>query len=378
MKKKKVIMTISIIVIVILLAIMILPRYMVQKVEDVAEVPPVVSVVKPEVRTIELTSEVMGTIEPDNLVYIIPKGAGELTSVHVKTGDMVQAGQLLATIDTKQVDSAKISMETAKVSMQQAQDSLARLTPLHAAGAVSDQDLKNAQDGERMSRLQYENARLAYNIQLENSQVTAPISGRVESFNVEVHDMVSQQSQICVITGEGGKAAVFYVSERVAEGLSVGDSLKIEKNGSEYQGAITEVSNMVDSTTGLFKVKASVTGADALAAGSSVKLYLVSKKAENVLTVPADSVYYEGGIPFIYTYADGKVQKNEVTVGLGDSQHIEVQSGIHADTQVINTWTTELYEGSRVTLAEENSVEEASSVEEEELPASDESSVTEE
>ena len=109
---------------------------------------------------------------------------------------------------------------------------------------------------------------------------------------------------------------------------------------------------MIDPASGLFKVKASIPNGDSLATGTSVKLYVVSQRAESVLTVPVDSVYYEGGNPFIYTYADGVLKKNAVTVGLSDNEFIEVQSGISADDQVVTTWTSELYDGSKVTLVE--------------------------
>ena len=107
-------------------------------------------------------------------------------------------------------------------------------------------------------------------------------------------------------------------------------------------------------------MKASVTEAKSLATGTSVKLYVTSQKAENVLTVPVDSVYYEGGEPFIYVYSqDGTLKKNPVEVGLADSQYIQVIDGISSDDLVITTWTSELYDGSRVELvdSEENETE---------------------
>lgn len=351
MSKLKKWITAGVVIIIILLAALITSRYMKPKTAQVADALPVVSVVNPEARTIELNTELIGTIEQDNMIYVTPKGSGELTSVNIKTGDMVSAGQVLCVIDTKQVESARIALETARISKEQAESSLARLAPLHAAGAVSDQDYQQAEDGVKMSRLQYENAQIGYNIQVENSQVTAPIAGRIESSALEVHDMVSPQTQICVIAGDGGKAVTFYASDRVVSGLEVGDELRIEKNGSDYQAAITEVSSIIDTATGLFKVKAAIQDGAALAVGSSVKLYLVSDKAENVLTVPIDTVYHEGGKPFIYTYGDGEVHKNEVETGLGDSEYIEIRSGLNASDQVIASWTSELYDGSKVTLA---------------------------
>ena len=336
-----------------------------KKEETVAEVPPVVSAEHPELRSIVVNTELIGTIEPDSIVYVTPKGAGEIISVNAQTGDQVTAGQLLCEIDTKQVDTSKnsmeaarLTMETARVSYEDAKSNLDRYSVLHAAGDMAEADFQKLADNVELARLQYESAKLGYNLQLESSRVTAPISGRVESYNVKVHDMVSQQSQICVIAGAGdGKAVTFYASERIVEGLKVGDALTVVKNGVDHAASITEVSSMVDPQSGLFKVKASVPDGAALATGTSVKLQVVSQRADNVLTVPVDAVYYEGGAPYIYTYGDGVLHKNAVTVGIADNSYIEVKEGINAGDQVVTTWTTEFYDGSKVTLSENQTSE---------------------
>jgi RND family efflux transporter MFP subunit len=358
MTKKKIYIIVGAVVIVAAVAGLILPRVLKGKQEEiVAEVPPAVTVEKPETRTIELSNELIGTIEPDSIVHVTPLGAGEITSVGVKTGDMVSAGQLLCVIDTKQVESSRITTETAKITYEDAKKNLDRYSVLYAAGDVAEADYQSLADKVELARLQYENAKIAYKIQMESSQVTAPIAGRVESFNISVHDMVSPQTTLCVISGEGGKSLTFYVSERIVGGLKVGDSIRVEKNGTEHSAAITEVSTMIEQASGLFKVKASIPDGDTLATGTSVKLYVIAQRAENVLTVPVDSIYYEGGNPYIYTYADGSLKKNAVTVGLSDNEYSEIPSGITANDQVVTTWTSELYEGSKVTLAGGNEKE---------------------
>lgn len=358
MTKKKIFIIVGAVVIVAAVAGLILPRVLKGKQEEiVAEVPPAVTVEKPETRTIELSNELIGTIEPDSIVHVTPLGAGEITSVGVKTGDLVSAGQLLCVIDTKQVESSRITSETARITYEDAKKNLDRYSVLYAAGDVAEADYQSLADKVEMARLQYENAKIAYKIQMESSQVTAPIAGRVESFNINVHDMVSPQTTLCVISGEGGKSLTFYVSERIVGGLKAGDSIRVEKNGTEHSAAITEVSTMIDQASGLFKVKASIPDGDTLATGTSVKLYVIAQRAENVLTVPVDSIYYEGGNPYIYTYADGSLKKNAVTVGLSDNEYSEIPSGITADDQVVTTWTSELYEGSKVTLAGGNEKE---------------------
>lgn len=358
MTKKKIFIIVGAVVIVASVAGLILPRVLKGKQEEiVAEVPPAVTVEKPETRTIELSNELIGTIEPDSIVHVTPLGAGEITSVGVKTGDLVSAGQLLCVIDTKQVESSRITSETARITYEDAKKNLDRYSILYAAGDVAEADYQSLADKVEMARLQYENAKIAYKIQMESSQVTAPIAGRVESFNISIHDMVSPQTTLCVISGEGGKSLTFYVSERIVGGLKVGDSIRVEKNGTEHSATITEVSTMIDQASGLFKVKASIPDGDTLATGTSVKLYVIAQRAENVLTVPVDSIYYEGGNPYIYTYADGSLKKNAVTVGLSDNEYSEIPSGITANDQVVTTWTSELYEGSKVTLAGGNEKE---------------------
>lgn len=376
MTKKKIVIIASTVVLSAVAVAFILPKFLAGNREAlVAEVPPAVTIEKPQIRTIELANELIGTVEPDSIVYITPLGSGEVTSVNVQTGDMVSAGQLLCVIDTKQVESSRISVETAKITYEDAQKNLDRYSVLYAAGDVAEADYQSLVDKAEMARLQYENAKIAYNIQLESSQITAPIAGRVESFNVSIHDMVSSQTTICVISGEGGKAVTFYVTERIISGIKAGDNIKLEKNGSDYTATITEISTMIDKESGLFKVKASVPSGDTLATGTSLKLYVTSQKAENVLTVPVDSIYYQNGSSFIYTYADGILKQNPVTVGLADEQYIEVQDGITAEEQVVSSWTSEMFDGSKVTLA--GNSEESSRAQEEQTADETEGTLTE-
>lgn len=352
MTKRKILIIAGAVIIIAVVAGLVIPKIAEwNKKEIVAVVPPTVTIDKPKVGNIELTSELMGTIEPDSIVYVKPLGSGEVIGIHAKTGDSVTAGQLLCEVDTKQLESSRITMETAKISYVNAKKNLDRYSVLYAAGDVAEADYQSLQDKVKTGKLQYENAKIAYNIQMESSKITAPISGKVESFQLSLHDMISPQSTVCVISGEGGKAVTFYVTERVVNGLNLGDRIRVEKNGSELEGTITEKSTMIEKESGLFKMKASIPEGSNLATGTSVKLNVVSQKAENVQIVPVDCVYYEGGKPYIYTYKDGTVHENAVNVGLSDETYCEVKEGIGADDAIVTTWTSELYDGSKVNVS---------------------------
>ena len=154
------------------------------------------------------------------------------------------AGQVICEIDTKQVDTSKNSMDSAKIAWDDAQSTLSRMTPLHASGFVSDKEFESYQINAEAKRLQYETAKIAYENQLEFSHVTTPISGRVEQCNIEVHDTVGSSVQLAVIAGDSGTNVSFYVTERVKNNLSEGDTITITKEGSQYQGNVIEISNM--------------------------------------------------------------------------------------------------------------------------------------
>lgn len=302
---------------------------------------------------IRLTTGLTGTVEPSDVVYVYAKAGGDVTSVLVSAGDEVEQGQLLFEIDTEQVEEAQNSMDSAAVALSEAQSNLSRMQILYSSGDISPQEYEQYQNSAKSAQLQYESAKLAYERQVQYSQITAPISGMIESCDIEIHDRVSTNDQLCVITGEGDKIVSFYVTERMMANLAVGDALDIQKDGSTYEANITEISSMVDSSTGLFKVKAQLTAADTIATGSTVKLNLVTDHTENAMVIPVDAVYYSGGDGYVYLYEDSTVHMAQVEIGLYDSDYAEILSGLSADDLVVSTWSSNLYEGATVQLREE-------------------------
>ena len=249
----------------------------------------IVKAQKPSVGDISLTTGLTGTVEPSDVVYVYAKASGDVTNVLVKAGDMVEQGQVLCEIDTEQVETARNSMDSASVSLSEAQSNLSRMQILYASGDLSDQEYEQYSNKVKSARLQYESAKLAYDRQVEYSTVTAPISGKIENCDIEVHDRVSQSAQLCVIAGEGEKRVSFYVTERMMGNIAVGDRLDIQKDGTGYEAYISEISSMVDSDTGLFKVKAELKHADGIATGSTVKLNLVTEHTEHAMMIPVDA-----------------------------------------------------------------------------------------
>ncbi|MGN0157649.1 MAG: efflux RND transporter periplasmic adaptor subunit [Brotaphodocola sp.] len=345
-------------VIVIAACALILPKLLTKKPFAEAVADPVVEVTQPEIRDIRLTTGLVGKVEPEEVVYVYPKAAGEVKEVYVKPGELVEEGQTLCVLDTKQVDGAKSSLDSAELALKQAQDELSRQSVLYAGGGISQQAYEQYQNNVKSAQIAYDNAKVNYDNQISYSQIQAPISGIVEICNIEVFDQVSQGNLLCVISGQGAKMVSFSVTERIRNYLREGDQIVVEKDRENYDGEVTEVSSMADSSTGLFKVKARLDNnldETKLPTGSMVKLYVISEKVDGVIAVPVDSVYYDGGLPYVYTYDPENqcLHKIQVEVGLYDSDWIEVKSGIDLDVQVLTTWSSELYEGTKVRLKDD-------------------------
>lgn len=317
--------------------------------------------------SIEQTTALMGTVQPSDTYYITPKVAGELVEIYVQNGQSVEEGAPIAKIDNqKQIDAAKSQMEAANASVQAAsqqaataQDAVNRMTPLYESGDISVQSYNQTANSAKAAASQVDaakaqaaSAKLNYETQVEFATVTAPAAGVVQNQNMTLHGMVSQSSQLCVITGTGAKVVKFNVTEDVLQNLTMGQTVTVEKNGTSYSGTITKLTKLVDPQSGLFPVEATLSGAGALSDGSSTKLSLVAAKADHALLVPVDAVYYSGGNPYVYTYENGLVKRAFITTGISDDQHYEVTDGLDGTEQIVNSWTDDIYDGAEVRIVD--------------------------
>lgn len=313
----------------------------------------VVKAAEPITGDLSLTTGLTGTVEAADVICIYAKASGDVTAVYAKAGDVVTQGQILCEIDTEQVESAKNQMESAKLKLDEAQSTLNRMQILYDGGDLSEQEYEQYVNSVRSSQLSYESAKLSYDRQVQYSSITAPISGRIEAFDVDVYDRVSQSTQLCVLAGEGQSRLTFYVTQRMVQEMQVGDTMEIAANGNSYEGTISEISSMVDAQTGLFKVKAEMPGSDEIAIGSTVTLNVVTERAMNAMLIPVNAVYYSGGDAYVYLYEEGTAKMVPVEVGLYDSEYAEILSGLSWDDIVVSTWSSNLYEGAKIRLYED-------------------------
>ncbi|MBQ5534685.1 MAG: efflux RND transporter periplasmic adaptor subunit, partial [Lachnospiraceae bacterium] len=202
-------------------------------------------------------------------------------------------------------------------------------------------------------------------LNLEHANVTAPVSGTITAINVTLHNMASTQSPAYVIQSDAPCKVVFYVAEETVKSITPGTDAVVTKNGRDYTARITNVYDTIDPDTGLFKVEAGVTGQGAsdLIAGSSVSIRTITRRSDNALAVPIDSVYYDGDKPFLYVADGDTARKVYVVTGLSDDTALEITDGITAGDRVIITYNGRLRDGTALKVTEAPSDKDTGDVE---------------
>ena len=324
---------------------------------ELTDTRPSVITVHPENRDITVYTEQIGTIEPARSTFVFPKMAGEVLSVNFNAGDTVKSGDVLATVNSDALTSLKIQVDAAKVSMDDAATALSRTQALADTGAVAEQALEQANSAATSARLNYEAAKSQYDLQASYTSIKAPVSGIIETKSVEVHDMVAGSAPIAVISSNDGKEVKFAATSEVQRVLKPGDEIKVSYDKTDYQGNITEISNVVSTATGLYEAKASLNDAAALQTGTKVKLTLLKDRETDALTIPISAVLYSGNDAFVYVYEDGKAVKKDITAGIYDSEYIVVKEGLSSSDNVISTWSNEMYDGAEVVISDDSSTD---------------------
>ena len=341
--KKGVVISLSIVAILIAIVAY---RFLSTKQAKTEVYVPTVETAHVENKDIVLYTSQIATVEAAESVHIYPQMSGEILTLNKKLGDRVEQGEELASIKADTLEGLKIQMDQA--GMQDAQTNYTRTKALFDAAGVSQQVLDQAASASENAKLAYTAAKTQYDIQKSYSVIKAPIAGTVEKVGIEVHNIVSPQVEAFIVTADGGLTAKFGITSDSKEVLNVGDEVTLKATGGDVKAHISEISNTISATTGLYDVKAGIDEGANLSVNSKVKVSLIDKQAQGVKVIPISAVNFSKEKPYIYLYKDGKAVKTEVEIGIYDSDFAELKSELGAEDEVITTWSSELYDGAEV------------------------------
>ena len=248
-----------------------------------------------------------------------------------------------------EVDQAYQTLLSAQAGLESAQ---AALSAAEAGVQQAQAGVESAQAGVASAQVGVSSAEY----QLSLYDLTTPISGVVEAVNVTENNFSASGTVAFVISNGNNKTVTFYVTDQVRQTLTPGQEVTVTSDGMVYQGAITEISGVVDASTGLFQVKAVIDAQD-LPDGLAVELSTTAYVVEDAVLVPSDALYFEDGDAYVFLLQDGTAVRVPVTIGLYTTDTIAITQGLTPGDQVITSWSASLKDGAPVRVAGESSGE---------------------
>ena len=347
----KIVYLVIIVIIIAALAFMIFKRLTTKKEVDLNSIPSV-NVTHIRKGSIAKDISVMGTILPTDTYYVVAKVGGDIKKINVSNGDYVKKGDPICEIDaSKEIEAAFIQYDTAK-------KSYVRMEKLYKAGDISLQSFESV-------KAQYEGLKLAYDTKVEYAIPVAVADGYVENTNMTENTSISQGTVLCYITSEGAKEINFGVTERVLSGVKLNDKVTIEKSGKTYDGYISNISNLINSQTGLFNVKAVITSDNNFASGIMAKVTFPYIEKHNINILPNELVYYEASMPYIFVVGnDNVITKKYIEVGLENEKNSEIITNLDKNLRIVSTWNNDMAEGATVNVVKDEKVEDEIYIEE--------------
>ena len=183
---------------------------------------------------------------------------------------------------------------------------------------------------------------------LEQYTVTSPIRGVVSKVGIREYETVSTATEAILIENTDSMTVEFAVTEKVRNNLTAGQGLMVEKDDIKVEGRILEIAETADEKTGLFTIKAAISGAAGIMTGTRVSVTLDSYRDASGYVVPNDAVYHSNGQEYVFVVENGKAVRRNVKTGLFDVDRIVVSEGLNEGDRIITSWTSELKEGVRI------------------------------
>ncbi len=287
--------------------------------------------------------EASGTVKAKNVGVIASKIMGSVTSVAVQEGQRVKSGQLLLTIEDRdiaqKVSAARNAVESAQQQKQLAEVTSERYEKLYEEKALSKQEFDQVETQKKVALSEYERARSMLREAQEvqgYARVKAPFSGVVTGKKIDAGSMALPGMQLLTVEDTSAFLVEAVTDEKLSTTLKPGTSVNviIDALGRDIKGRVSEVVPAIDPSTRTFLVKIAVSG-DGLKTGMYAKVKFPNGERQ-LLTVPSASIVEKGQLTGVYSVdAKGVISYRLVRTGRHYGDGIEILSGLNAGDRVI-------------------------------------------
>jgi len=295
---------------------------------------------------------------------------GYLKSWQVDIGAHVKAGQLLAEIDTPEIDQqleqARADLATADANLRLAEITATRYKDLMKTDSVAQQDVDNANGNFEARRTAVESAKSNVR-RLEEMQsfkkIYAPFDGVITARNTDIGALID--------SGSSGGAAreLFHIaavnqlrvyvnvpqvySPFIQPGLRAELALS-EYPGRRFEGTLVRNSGSIDNTTRTLLTEIDVNNPSGeLRPGSYVEVHLKLPSSVTTFTLPVNAVIFKAAGMQVATVKNGKtIVLIPITPGRDFGTEMEILAGLKGDESVVTNPSDSLTNGQAVRLAQ--------------------------
>lgn len=311
-----------------------------------------VSVVQPKPAAPAQEIILPGNVQPFITSPIYSRTNGYLKAWYFDIGAHVKQGQLLAVIETPEVDQqlqqARSNMSTAKANLELAAITKTRYQGLLKSNAVSQQDVDNAVGTYNANKaiVEADQAAVDQFVALVSfEKIYAPFDGVVTARNTDIGDLINSGSGGGVKTdlfhiAQPGKLRVYVnVPEEYSQGIKVGmtaDLVLAEFPGRKFQGKLVRTADAINVTTRTLLIEIDVDNpTGTLLTGSYAEVHLAVPTQASTFLIPVNTLIFRSEGLHVGVVEDGKVVLTAITPGHDFGNQIEVVSGLKAGDQII-------------------------------------------
>jgi RND family efflux transporter MFP subunit len=323
-----------------------------------------VALAKAERKPVPVDVDSIGTVTPISSVALKSRVETTIVSVHFEDGAKVSEGDLLFTLDARQIDAqieqAEGMLAKDQAQLEGAQRDFKRYTDLVGKGATTQVNVDNARTSADVliGTIKADQSALD-NLKVQKSFtiIRAPFSGRISAANVKVGNFVrpADIAPLAVINQMAPVYVTFAIPQRVLvdlrDAMASGGSrviATIPGHARSEDGKVAMVENSVDSTTGMVTVRGIMQNEnETLWPGILVNTKLVIR-TEDAVTVPTAAVQRSQSGNYVFIMQDGKAHVQPVNVSRTFQGISVVTTGLSGGEDVIVDGQLLLSEGTPV------------------------------
>ena len=328
-----------------------------------------VSVVSPKVTAKAQEIILPGNVQPFISSPVYARTDGYLRKWYVDIGAHVKQGQVLAVIETPEVDQqleqAISTLDTAKANLALAEITKNRYQDLLKSNAVAQQDADNAMGNFNANKATVEaNQANVKRLQALQSfeKIYAAFDGVVTARNIDIGDLINSGSSSGVKTdlfhiSQVGTLRVYVnVPEEYSQGIRAGMTPNItlaEFPGRKFQGTLVRTADAINMTTRTLLIEIDVNNpTGTLFTGSYAEVHLDIPAQSSTFLIPVNTLIFRSEGLRVGLVKDGKVMLTPVTPGHDFGNEIEIVTGLRANEQVIVNPPDSIVSGQEVQIVQ--------------------------